>query len=81
MRKWLVFVVKQELSNIDIVDEKVFKETDGRYTYYLVLETSKDKIVNALCNKISSDAQLQLDFDKFQYQKIFDEEMKKFENQ
>ncbi|GHV09663.1 hypothetical protein FACS1894162_0710 [Bacteroidia bacterium] len=32
-------------------------------------------------NQIAKDSKLQLDFDKHQFQKVFDEEMKKFENQ
>lgn len=74
-------VVNQNLQNIDVIGEKVFKESDGKYTYWIVIETSKDKIVNGINDKISNDAKLKLDFDKYQYQKIFDEEMKKFENQ
>ncbi|MDR0833844.1 MAG: hypothetical protein LBN93_06630 [Candidatus Symbiothrix sp.] len=74
-------VVNQELNDVHVIGEKVFKEKDGKYTYYIAIEMSKEIIERKTSDRISNDAKLKLDFDKFQYQKIFDEEMKKFENQ
>jgi Flp pilus assembly CpaF family ATPase len=74
-------VVNQELNDVHVIGEKVFKEKDGKYTYYIAIEMSKESIEHNIADRISKDAKLKLDFDKFQYQKIFDEEMKKFENQ
>jgi hypothetical protein len=59
----------------------VFKEKDGKYTYYVAIEMSKEPVVNNVADRISKDAKLQLDFDKHQFQKIFNEEMEKFEAQ
>jgi CRISPR/Cas system CSM-associated protein Csm5 (group 7 of RAMP superfamily) len=64
-----------------VIGEKVFKENDGKYTYYIAIEMSKEPVVNNVADRISKDAKLQLDFDKHQFQKIFNEEMEKFEAQ
>ncbi|GHV65605.1 hypothetical protein FACS1894199_06720 [Bacteroidia bacterium] len=74
-------VVNQSLNDVKIIGEKTFKEKDGKLTYYIAIEMSKEPIVNNIADRISKDAKLQLDFDKHQFQKTFDEEMKKFENQ
>jgi hypothetical protein len=74
-------VVNQTLNDVKIIGEKVFKETDGKITYYIAIEMSKDAMVEKVSDRISKDAKLQLDFDKHQFQKIFDEEMKKYEEQ
>jgi hypothetical protein len=42
---------------------------------------SKEPVVNNIADRISKDAKLQLDFDKHQFQKVFNEEMEKFEAQ
>ncbi|GHS86501.1 hypothetical protein FACS1894201_07390 [Bacteroidia bacterium] len=72
-------VVNQKLNDVRTIGEKTFKERDGKYTYYVAIEMSKDAIVNGAFDQISKDAKLKVDFDKFRYQQIFDEEMKKFE--
>jgi len=73
-------VVNQTLSDVKIIGEKVFKENDGKMTYYIAIEMSKEPVVNNVADRISKDAKLQLDFDQHQFQKVFDEEMQKFEN-
>jgi hypothetical protein len=74
-------VINQTLNDVKIIGEKVFKEKDGKYTYYVAIEMSKEPVVNKVADRISKDAKLQLDFDKHQFQKVFDEEMEKFEAQ
>jgi hypothetical protein len=74
-------VVNQTLNDVKIIGEKVFKEKDGKYTYYVAIEMSKEPVVNNVADRISKDAKLQLDFDKHQFQKVFDDEMQKFEAQ
>ncbi|MDR0694884.1 MAG: hypothetical protein LBF81_06265 [Prevotellaceae bacterium] len=74
-------VVNQTLNDVKVIGEKVFKEKDGKYTYYIAIEMSKEPVVNNVADRISKDAKLQLDFDKHQFQKIFNEEMEKFEAQ
>ena len=67
-------VVNQELKNVKIIGEKLFKKDDGKYQYWIAVESPKVTVVNELVDKISKDAKLQLDFDKFQFQKTFDED-------
>jgi hypothetical protein len=74
-------VVNQSLNDVKIIGDKVFKEKSGKYTYYVAIEMNKAAIENNIADRISKDSKLQLDFDKHQFQKVFDEEMKKFENQ
>jgi hypothetical protein len=74
-------VVNQTLNDVKIIGEKVFREKDGKYTYYVAIEMSKEPVVNNVADRISKDAKLQLDFDKHQFQKVFDEEMGKFEQE
>ncbi|GHT37981.1 hypothetical protein AGMMS49965_00020 [Bacteroidia bacterium] len=73
-------VVNQTLTDIKIIGEKVFKENDGKYTYHIAVEMSKTPVANRVADQISKDAKLQLDFDKHQFLKTFDDEMDKFEN-
>jgi basic membrane lipoprotein Med (substrate-binding protein (PBP1-ABC) superfamily) len=73
-------VVNQTLNDVKIIGEKVFKESDGKHTYYIAIEMNKEAMFEKVSDRISKDAKLQLDFDKYQFQKIFDEEMKKFED-
>ena len=74
-------VVNQALNDVKIIADEVYKEANGSFTYYVAIEMSKDALTNSLSNRISKDAKLQLDFDQYQFRKVFDEEMKKFENQ
>jgi len=74
-------VVNQTINDVKVIGEKTFKEADGKITYYIAIEMSKSAVVNDVADRISKDAKLQLDFDKHQFMKIFDEEMQKFENQ
>jgi hypothetical protein len=65
---------------VKVIGEKVFKEKDGKYTCYIAVEMSKEALATNIADRISKDAKLQLDFDKHQFKKAFDEEMEKFEN-
>lgn len=70
-------VVKLQISNVKEIGEKIFKETDGSYSYWIAIEAGKKEVFDKMDSKISSDAKLKLDYDKMKFQKIFDEEMKK----
>ena len=73
-------VINQTLNDVRIMDEKVFKENDGKYNYYVAIEMSKEPIVRNVSDRISKDAKLQLDFDQYKFRQEFDKEMEKFEN-
>ncbi len=70
-------VVNLEMSNVKEIGEKIFKETDGAYSYWIALEAEKKNVFDKIDSKISSDAKLKLDYDKQKFQQIFDSEMKK----
>lgn len=70
-------VVNLEMSNVREIGEKIFKEPDGGYSYWIAIEADKKTIFDKIDSKISSDDKLKLDYDKQKFQQIFDSEMKK----
>ena len=70
-------VVNLEMSNVKEIGEKIFKEPDGGYTYWIAIEADKKAVFEKLDARISNDAKLKLDYDKQKFQQIFDSEMKK----
>lgn len=74
-------VVNQVLEGVTIQEEKIFQAKKGPYQYYVNLEMSKDAVVKGVADAISKDQKLYLEFEKEKFQKVFDEEMAKFENQ
>lgn len=70
-------VVSQELSNVKEIGEKIYKEPDGSYTYWIAIEADKKAVFEKLDARITNDAKLKLDYDKMKFQQIFDAEMKK----
>jgi hypothetical protein len=70
-------VVNLEISNVREIGEKIFKETDGSFSYWIAIEAAKKTIFDKVDAKISNDAKLKLDYDKQKFQSIFDAEMKK----
>lgn len=71
-------VVNQKLQDVTTIGQKTFKEENGRYSYWVAIEMSKDALINDVQSRVSNDEQLKLDFDKAQFEKIFNEEMEKF---
>lgn len=70
-------VTNLTIANIRVKDEKVFKEEDGSYTYWVAIEADKKTIFDNIEQKISNDAKLKLDYDKKKFEEIFNAEMKK----
>ncbi len=70
-------VVNLQLSSVKEIGEKIFKESNGSYTYWIAIEANKKEVFGKLDSKISSDSKLKLDYDKQKFQQIFDAEMKK----
>jgi hypothetical protein len=70
-------VVNLEMGNVKEIGEKIFKETDGAYSYWIAIEAGKKEIFEKVSAKISSDSKLKLDYDKMKFQQLFDAEMKK----
>ena len=74
-------VVNQTITDVKIIGEKTFKETDGSYTYWIAVEMSKISVLDGINNKISKDAKLLLDYDKKKFEETFNNEMQKLENE
>lgn len=70
-------VVNLEMSNVKEIGEKIFKESNGSFSYWIAIEAGKKEVFDKLDAKISSNASLKLDYDKQKFQQIFDAEMKK----
>lgn len=73
-------VVNQELNNVGIVCNQVF-ENEGRYNVYVAVEVDKDQLLNNISSRISRDERLRLDYDRMQFEKIFNEEMDRMSNE
>ena len=74
-------VVNQLLNDVRVIGDETFREPDGRFTVWVAIEMAKDALMQSMNNSISRDERLRLDFDQHRFRQIFDEEMKKFENQ
>ncbi len=74
-------VSNQKIGGVKIVGEKLFKENDGSYTAWVVIEVSKQSVLDAMSNEISKNAKLQLDYDKKKFEEIFNQEMQNLENE
>lgn len=70
-------VVSLQMGNVKEIGEKIFKETDGSFTYWIAIEAGKKEVFDKIDSKISNDSKLKLDYDKQKFQQIFDAEMKK----
>ena len=70
-------VVNLEMSNVKEIGEKIFKEPNGAFSYWIAIESGKKEVFDKLDSKISSNASTKLDYDKQKFQQIFDAEMKK----
>jgi len=70
-------VVNMQMSNVKEIGEKIFKEPDNSYSYWIAIEAGKKEVFEKMDAKISNDAKLKLDYDKQKFQQIFDAEMKK----
>lgn len=68
-------VINQTLRDIAIICEKTFQETDGRYTTYVAIEVNKETLFNGFENLISRDEKLRVDYNKQQFENIFNQEM------
>jgi hypothetical protein len=73
-------VVNQNLTNVRSIKDILYKTPEGKFQYWIAIECPKEEIFNKVAESITEDERLKIDFDKFQYQKIFDAEMEKFEN-
>ena len=74
-------VVNQQLSGIKVTCEKPMQTADGKYQTFLALEIKKEDLLKGMNDKLSNNQKLKVDYDKMKYEKIFNEEMKKLEDE
>ena len=72
-------VINLILNNVQIIGDNIFKKKRVGYEYFIAVEMDKNIIKHEITKKISADENLKLDFDAYQFNKVFEEEMDKFE--
>ena len=72
--------VKQRLSDVQVVEEKIFRQENGSYRF-VCLQMPKTAIETAVEDAIAKDAKLNLEFDREQFKKVFEERMAAFSKQ
>lgn len=70
-------VVDQQLANVGVVDEKLYREADGSFRYYVCLEMSKTALAEQLSNALNNAQSADLEFDKEEFSKIFKEQLER----
>lgn len=72
-------VVDEQLTGVAIAEEKLFKQENGSYKYYICLQINKNELKDKIANKISKQNKLQLEFDLDRFRKVYDEQMNAFQ--
>ncbi len=70
-------VTNQELIDVRVLGEKLFKEPNNSYTYWVAIEANKQVVLNGIDKGISNDKKLSQDYDKKKFEEIFNAEMDK----
>lgn len=70
-------VTNQQLLDVKMLGEKLFKETNNTYTYWVAIEANKENVLNGLQKSISNQKKLEQDYDKKKFEEIFNSEMEK----
>jgi len=72
-------IVNQQLNNVAVVGEKVFKDKTGTVEYWVAIEMSTASVIDELNSKISQNQKLQIDYDKKKFEEATKEEFEKME--
>ncbi len=70
-------VTNQQLTDIAVIGEKLFKEPNGTYTYWIAIEANKQVVLNGIEKSVSNQKKLEQDYDKKKFEEIFNSEMDK----
>ena len=70
--------VGQQLRDVQVVEEKMFRQDNGSFRYYVCMQLPKAALEAAIEDAIAKDAKLNLEFDRAQFKKIFEEQMAAF---
>ncbi|MFW5781258.1 MAG: hypothetical protein ACOCXD_01685 [Bacteroidota bacterium] len=74
-------VINQKLHDVAIICEKTHVVKGDLYRTFMGVEIPKEDFFNSLNQGISKDERLQLEYDQKKFREIYDEEMKKLENE
>lgn len=69
-------VVETQLSGLEVMEEKAFRQNDGTFRYHVCMQLSKDNLSKAMSNAIDEDAKTKLRADKEAFKKYFDEKIR-----
>lgn len=66
-------VVDTQLSGLEIVEEKAFRQQDGTYRYHVCMQLDKDNLSKAMSKALDKDVNTRLRADKDKFRAYFDE--------
>lgn len=69
-------VVYAQLSVLEIMEEKAFKQADGTFRYYVCMQLDKDSLSKAMGQAIDQDVELKLRADKDSFLAYFDQNIR-----
>lgn len=69
-------VVDAQLSGLEIMEEKAFKQADGTFRYHVCVQLDKDSLSKAMGQAIDQDAELKLRADKDSFLAYFDQNIR-----
>jgi hypothetical protein len=70
-------VTNQELVDVKVLGEKLFKEPNNSYTYWIAIEANKQAVLNGIDKGIANNKKIEQDYDKKKFEEIFNAEMDK----
>jgi len=72
-------IVSQVLSNLTLVDQKYFRSTTNNdIRCFVAMEMSKEELGKTALSRISQETKNRIDFDEYQYRKIFDKALEEY---
>ncbi len=74
-------VTNQQLIDVKVIGEKLFKEQNNTYTFWIAIEANKQDVLNGIQKGVSSQKKLEQDYDKKKFEEIFNSEMEKLDKE
>ena len=69
-------VVKTQLSGLEVVEEKAFRQADGTFRYHVCMQLSKDSLSKAMSDAIDQDVKIKIRADKDKFRAYFDQKIR-----
>jgi hypothetical protein len=70
-------VTNQSLTDVAVIGEKIFKETNNTFTYWVAIEANKKTVLEGMDKAIGQNQKIAQDYDKKKFEEIFNSEMEK----